>query len=385
MRTIQAISLVLSLSFLSGSLFAESARFNASSNLLELDCVRVPLADDATYVIDLLYDGEKFQLQLIEETTNSATCPNTFDLLTNTLNATVRVEDDSYQLTLSQNDEASFSVVSVEHLGLGPTSLWRVSNGVSELIIGGTIHILLPSDFPLHPSYLAAYEQSDILVTELDLFEFSNVLSIASLVTLPQGQLPLSRALNPETYSSLAIYFAEHGVSIETYENVRPIWLALDITNLAHAILGYGQGVDYYFQQLALQGGKTNLGLETLVDQALAINQLSQHLSTEELIQGSLENVNEPDFAIGIREVVTAWREGDLNKIEELTILPRQSENPTDHEVLLTQRNLNWLPQLEAFLSTPEIEYVLVGASHLAGEDSVLDLLEELGYTISRY
>ena len=173
MRTIQAISLVLTLSFLSGSLFAESARFNASSNLLELDCVRVPLADDATYVIDLLYDGEKFQLQLIEETANSATCPNTFDLLTNTLNATVRVEDDSYQLTLSQNDETSFSVVSVEHLGLGPTSLWRVSNGVSELIIGGTIHILLPSDFPLHPSYLAAYDQSDILVTELDPFEFS--------------------------------------------------------------------------------------------------------------------------------------------------------------------------------------------------------------------
>ena len=75
----------------------------------------------------------------------------------------------------------------------------------------------------------------------------------------------------------------------------------------------------------------------------------------------------------------------DIETIEELTILPRKEESLTDHNVIQTDRNTKWIPQIEAYFDTPEIEYVLVGVSHLAGDDSVLVMLEELGYVVSRY
>jgi uncharacterized protein YbaP (TraB family) len=48
------------------------------------------------------------------------------------------------------------------------------------------------------------------------------------------------------------------------------------------------------------------------------------------------------------------------------------------------QRNKNWLPQIQQMLATPEVELVLVGALHLAGESNVLQLLREQGYSITQ-
>lgn len=44
------------------------------------------------------------------------------------------------------------------------TSLWRVSKGESELFIGGTIHLLGASDYPLPKEFEAAYKKADMLV-----------------------------------------------------------------------------------------------------------------------------------------------------------------------------------------------------------------------------
>lgn len=41
---------------------AEFARFNEESNLLFFDCVRIPLADNATYGLQLCYNDEQIHL-----------------------------------------------------------------------------------------------------------------------------------------------------------------------------------------------------------------------------------------------------------------------------------------------------------------------------------
>ncbi|MEE8305402.1 MAG: TraB/GumN family protein, partial [Candidatus Tectomicrobia bacterium] len=38
----------------------------------------------------------------------------------------------------------------------------------------------------------------------------------------------------------------------------------------------------------------------------------------------------------------------------------------------------------ESYFKTPATEFVLVGAAHLVGEQGILKLLAERGYTISR-
>ena len=42
------------------------------------------------------------------------------------------------------------------------------------------------------------------------------------------------------------------------------------------------------------------------------------------------------------------------------------------------------MPQIEDMLKTSEVEFIMVGAMHLAGEDSVLTQLKAQGYSIEK-
>ena len=47
------------------------------------------------------------------------------------------------------------------------TSVWKVSNGEDAVYVGGTIHILPISEFPLPSKFTDIYEQADTLVFEV--------------------------------------------------------------------------------------------------------------------------------------------------------------------------------------------------------------------------
>ena len=54
------------------------------------------------------------------------------------------------------------------------------------------------------------------------------------------------------------------------------------------------------------------------------------------------------------------------------------------YEAILVNRNHNWVPQIENFLTEDENVLVIVGAAHLAGEDGLLVLLKDKGYELER-
>ena len=57
---------------------------------------------------------------------------------------------------------------------------------------------------------------------------------------------------------------------------------------------------------------------------------------------------------------------------------------PLFYEKLLVQRNKNWVPQIENFLTEEKNLLVIVGAAHLPGENGLLALLSEKGYELER-
>jgi uncharacterized protein YbaP (TraB family) len=52
--------------------------------------------------------------------------------------------------------------------------------------------------------------------------------------------------------------------------------------------------------------------------------------------------------------------------------------------VLLDQRNANWSRLIEKRLKQPGTTMIAVGAGHLAGPESVLELLKRGGYRVTR-
>lgn len=90
------------------------------------------------------------------------------------------------------------------------------------------------------------------------------------------------------------------------------------------------------------------------------------------------------DFQPSFTKMLAAWRSGDLSDIEYLMTTEMQQTDPDTYELMFTKRNKDWIPKLEALFNNQDKELVLVGAAHLAGKNSVLDLLKLRGYHVKQ-
>ncbi len=98
-------------------------------------------------------------------------------------------------------------------------------------------------------------------------------------------------------------------------------------------------------------------------------------------IKMTLEQVS--DIKKYFQVMIQAWETAD----DKVMLGLRQELADFSPQLLakmLTDRNKNWLPKIEAMLQTPTTELVLVGALHLYGPQSVIELLKAKGYQIKQ-
>src|SRR3569623_517295 len=97
-------------------------------------------------------------------------------------------------------------------------------------------------------------------------------------------------------------------------------------------------------------------------------------------------------YELHARYMLAAYIAGDEAKIEQLGDAERadwkragksDSDYDAQMEDLLFSRNASWVPELEQ-LHASDGGFVAVGAMHLIGKRSVLDLLRQRGYTVTR-
>ena len=141
------------------------------------------------------------------------------------------------------------------------------------------------------------------------------------------------------------------------------------------------QGVDAYYFAKAGQDNKSRSWLET-PDQQLSFLAKMGEGKEDELINYTLRDMKRmPTLLKGLLD---AWRSGDMQAMAELSISEFKQDYPDIYKTILLERNQNWLPEIEKMLTTKEREFVLVGALHLAGEDSVLKALTDKGYKVEK-
>lgn len=394
MPTFKTTLALLSVLFFSATVTAQTnaSRFDLTTRMLSIPCL-VLVADassasnandNSAYSLKLLYDGRFFQQSSLLEIQRTENCSASFNTSTNVLSDSVRVGDDVYELVLALKSENSFSITSAGFLRRADSSLWRVSNGINEVLVGGTIHVLKESDKPLPAIFEEAFALAPILITEISYDDLQNTAANASVPIRTDGRT-LSNTLTPSTYRLLSAHLQSIGGSIRVLEIVEPAWLAQLLINTEISRVGYSSGVDLHFLELAQTLGKTNAGLETADFQIGALSDASVGLTDDEVILQALSDINRGDLGSLLDELVRAWREGDIDFINREVIDPVKANNMKGYDILFTDRNAAWVPQIEAFLTTPEVELVLVGVGHLVGSDSVLKMLQDLGYSVSRY
>tara|TARA_Y100000310_G_scaffold154622_1_gene154143 strand:- start:265 stop:1158 length:894 start_codon:yes stop_codon:yes gene_type:complete len=263
-------------------------------------------------------------------------------------------------------------------------SLWKVSKDQDVVYFGGTIHILPISEFPLPSEFTDIYDQADTLVFEAKMPDPSDIEGQKKMMAglaYAEGK-SLKDDVSEETYQALNAYLSNFGATADQLARFKPGMVASMLVAMeAQRSQMAGQGVDAYFMQLAARDGKASEYLESLDFQIYMLANMGAG-EEDRLISETLETL--PELEDMLKSTIKAWREGDTEQIDELVVDTFKRESPTSYDDVFTKRNQNWLPQIEAMFGDEDQEFVLVGAGHLVGDDSVIALLEAKGYKVEQ-
>lgn len=260
--------------------------------------------------------------------------------------------------------------------------VWKVTDNQNTLYIGGTIHLLTPADYPLPSAFEKAYQQADQLVFEVDIQkaktpEFQTTMMQHAFY--PEGQ-NIQQLISASTYRQLADYIASRGGNIQ---QLPPFKVGMLTTILALEELNRlglsGQGVDDFFDQRAIADNKPRDFLETIDQQLRFLSNMGEGQEDEYILYNLQELKNLPSL---MDQLKSAWRSADTDRLAKVALDSWKNDFPTAYQDLLVTRNNAWMPPMESMLTSPEVEYVLVGALHLVGEDGVLQQLKNKGYRV---
>lgn len=261
-------------------------------------------------------------------------------------------------------------------------TLWQVSSGEHTLYLLGSLHALKKDDYPLPPVMEEIYAASRTVVFETDMDEMDSPDMQQKIVTygrVPAGQT-LQQQLTPHTWQRLQHRMAMLKIPEEKLTPMKPWLCALTLTVADLERMGFlaQYGLDEYFYTKAKQDKKEIIPLES-VDFQLSLFYSQSRQEQEEFLLQTLDDLQLADSSSA--EMKSAWENGDGEKLYGL-IAKSFAGYPKQFKRLVLQRNKNWLPILEKILRREPVTMVVVGAGHLVGPDSVVDLLRRQGYSV---
>lgn len=255
--------------------------------------------------------------------------------------------------------------------------LYRISgNGITKpSYIFGTIHI--SCDATLGPDVKKAIDETSQMFLELDLDEAGMQTKMMNTINMKEG-VTISSLISAEDYLVLDNYLMEKlKLSAKTFDTYKPFVVSsMFLTSLLNCA---PQSLEGELVRMSAMQKEPVFGLETVEEQMDIFDQIPYQLQAQELIK-SIKNNFKAD-KIELNKLLKAYSEKDLAAMQRLT---KESENKimTEYEdLLLTNRNKNWISQIER-ISKDQPTFFGVGAAHLIGDEGVISMLRNNGYLV---
>lgn len=262
-------------------------------------------------------------------------------------------------------------------------TLWSLKGRTNKVYLLGSMHMLRPTD-ALPPAIDAAYSDAESLLMELDMDDLDPTTSQRTALTL--GMLPedksLQAELDPATYSKVAAYAREVGLDERVLNRFQPWFAAMTLTQLNLLKIGFesSSGVETRLTARATADGKQIRGLETLDEQLGLLAGLPAAQQREFLLYSVEDSAR---AKLEIDQMVKAWRKGDVDALAAL-LTEGFDKYPQLYRPLTVDRNRKWISRIEDLLDDEDDYLVVVGALHLVGRDSVIELLQKNGHKVQQ-
>jgi uncharacterized protein YbaP (TraB family) len=264
-------------------------------------------------------------------------------------------------------------------------ALWAVSDADTTIYLFGTIH-LLPENYTWRtPAFNRALDASQQLVVET-IVENENpgkLMAAMASIGFNDKLPPLAERVPPEKRAALQGAVAATGMPPVAFDRMKTWMAAFLLLSQQFQKLGLkgADGVETVLRTKFLSEGKPIGELESNVEQLGFFDALPEK-AQRDLLEGALE---QPDGKMDEQfgGMLKAWATGNLPAVAK-TFDQDMAGSPDLRKILIERRNANWSRWIEKRMAQPGAVLIAVGAGHLAGRQSVVEMLKRDGYRVRR-
>ena len=284
----------------------------------------------------------------------------------------------SFVMLLSLGSVQAQQEVNLKSNAHDNTLLWEVSgNGLTKAsYLFGTFHLLCKEDINFSPALKQAIIKSNEIYLELDMDDPATLFGGIMLMNMKGGK-KLKDLYNPEEYKRVTSYFKDSlKTPVGLFQGLKPGFLVAllypkmmpcsDVSSVEEAIM-----------QLAKAGGKEIKGLETMAFQASIFDSITYEKQAQELLT-AIDSMEKSKVYFSL--MLSAYKNQRLDEIENIINNPEFGIE-TNQDILLVNRNKNWVAQLKDIMKKEPV-FIAVGAGHLPGKAGLVVLLRAEGYVV---
>ena len=262
-------------------------------------------------------------------------------------------------------------------------AMWVVKDKDTTIYLFGTFHALDGKRDWFNDEVKAAFDASQDVVLEVITPE--NPAELGPIVMkygLDTSGKTLTSKLSPASRAQLAATLAKYKMAPTALDRFKPFFASLTLTNLQFAKLGLGPdaGAEAVLRK-AMAGTTKKLGAVESIDDQLGMFAALSDPEQIKLLEASLKE--DGSASVEIARLLDAWSKGDAASVAK-AIQQSDKESPALYKLMFTDRNARWVKWVDQRLESPGTVFLAVGAGHLAGDRSVVSLLQKQGLKVHR-
>ncbi len=266
---------------------------------------------------------------------------------------------------------------------------YQVEGGENHAYLFGSVHLGKRDMYPLHDAVYEAFRDSDVLVLELDRSEMEKSETLLMEKGTYDDDRTMTDLVSEETFEEVADIMEEYGISAQQVKQFKPWYAALMLEVLPEMRAGYTPelGLENYFLEKASNRDMEVLGLESAADQIEVFERLSDQ-SQVLYLESKLQTIHEG--VVPLDQTISYWKEGDAEffaQVREESIEGAETSSMQAFQLgLLDERDQQMSERIQDLLHkhSDQTYFITVGALHLTGENSIVDVLEHNTYNLQQ-
>ncbi len=258
------------------------------------------------------------------------------------------------------------------------STLWKIEgSGLNKAsYLFGTIHITC--DATLENDVIKALDETKQIVLEIDMDDPDMQDKMMKGMYMKDGKT-LKSIVNDEDYQAIdSLFISKMGISVKMIENVKPFFL----TSMLYPkfIDCPMESFEAELMKVAKEQNEEIFGLETIDDQINVFEVIPYEDQVKDLVRTAKDNMayDKANFA----KLLSIYKDENITDMLNIMNDDNYSSVAEYQDELLDNRNINWIPKIKEY-AEKQATFFGVGAGHLAGENGIINLLRQAGYTVT--